>query len=775
MLCRTRSAFSIRARVSCLKGWYPQWSNKTRQLSATGTAIGPNNGNGHDDHSRSGPRIQDGTERRHSFTQMGTIAARSPHTSIEQLLNHIPAPAPAPRGEDELRPNPALLSILLTPSFAQHALSSHLPLRILEHLGEDVNSLAKLDAITAVVDRLPTPNYEPEGVEGLAYLFTSAPGSFDPEMSTALQHSAQKPGWLSFELSPHPTTTILNTVQLPLASTVFSTGLPSTLIHSRYEVDAGDGELRLLMEKQLESQTLRMPLSDVGNTIDFSVPLIPLTPARTIMNSMGNIVRKLSPETYGNNQGQQSTNESISNGDSLLTASQELEAAVSDYFKTLQLDLEPVQVWALIVPSDLPTKVGKRGKTDLRKLDELDIRQSWFPRVHLDKDMSLQRLYHNNIMQLLYNGSRFCRVLSGGGGWGKKAGLISLDPDNAYSTRDLRHDKGWDFVFAEDDTKTEFDLQKRQALGDIVQEGDSIMFFLAPKRVKQDPVDILSSAGAGRDFRVVPGSDQILTLGVIPSRIDEITEPASNMENRSQESFVLANHYDKIFGMLSEGGMAIRTTKNGSVIGQSKLDFPFAKIDVKSLVADVRLQSPDGHSIYEENRSRNPVGDVDSSLPDGLRTKKPGAWLAGQHAEHVFAHAIGIRNVPNDFYVPVKVVKYHSEFHAALRHFLASADFQPYDRLSRKLAYDLLMTEREITISRFWQRSSTADEKLYAWHRASWYFLEGIRDVLTNSSTSHGCLRKLSKQVRQKMLEEFPRTSPADMAVFDLWLNEAND
>lgn len=69
-------------------------------------------------------------------------------------------------------------------------------------------------------------------------------------------------------------------------------------------------------------------------------------------------------------------------------------------------------------------------------------------------------------------------------GLGQKAGLLSLDPDVHYSTRELRQDEGWKFDFdgVDDGSAAATEAQKNQALGQIVKEGESIMFLLAPNR-----------------------------------------------------------------------------------------------------------------------------------------------------------------------------------------------------------------------------------------------------------------------------------------------------
>jgi hypothetical protein len=179
-------------------------------------------------------------------------------------------------------------------------------------------------------------------------------------------------------------------------------------------------------------------------------------------------------------------------------------------------------------------------------------------------------------------------VLSGGGGWGKKAGLVSLDPDLEYSTRELRGDSGWNFSFGEDEGSSGIIKQQREALGEMINEGDSIMFLLAPQleesSLNNAPVETVQATGSGAKSAQLP----TITFGPIPSTIDQIPSETSAVDGaRSSASSI--RHLPHVFGVLSEGGMAIRRRSNdvwGVSETQSKLDVPFGTLTIRGSKKD---------------------------------------------------------------------------------------------------------------------------------------------------------------------------------------------
>ncbi|CZT24475.1 uncharacterized protein RCC_10200 [Ramularia collo-cygni] len=551
----TRSAFTLRIRST--------WHNTPRRCFAHPST---------DDAGLFRSAVQDGArgqqddsgESSRNGVFMGLVESRKPqNTTMEELLTRI-QPRPVGRATQRNDTN-SLLTVFVTPAFAQHALDPNLPLHVMQRFNERRVVSKSLDAVVAVVDRLPAPNGATAGSEGLAYAFVSNPlESLSISSQVPLQMSAQKPGSISFGLPRSSKSSDSATVHLPLAQTTFSNGLPSTLIHTHYDFDATSGSLHRSASKRLESQMLSIPFDNATAYTVYDMPFIPLTPVRRIMSSMGNIIRKLSPHSFTQDQHLRLDPNYVPEPSSFLSASQELETAVSDYFKLLGIAPAAVQVWALILP-DRARETAVDLPASLLDLDRRVLEALW-------ADSIWQGRWNMRGLHVLQKGCRLARVLSGGGGWGKKAGLLSLDPDTGYSTRDLRSDQGWQFTFEDEYTDDTVADQQRQALGEIVKPGENVMFFLAPKEPNTPLIE---------DTRYAADSDRAMTFGVIPSSIDDLPESATpGIEPRDDAPHTDLHHHDT-FGMLSEGGMAVNLTSEQNGASQTKIDVPFGNLTIR--------------------------------------------------------------------------------------------------------------------------------------------------------------------------------------------------
>jgi hypothetical protein len=519
--------------------------------------------------------------------------SRPADTSLDELVRDIePLPKAKITGSHE---SPTILVILLTPGLARYALDGNLSDALYQRFKIPWKSGVRLETTSAVVDRLPAGTDKPEGAEGMAYMLFRDPPMAKPEDRTAFQQSAQKPGSLTFRLPrlvPQKATPLIDyDLQLPLSQTIFTTGLVSTLFHRKFAVKCAPSSpaLKLLHEESLESQTLQLPaMRQTWGTQSLTMPLVPLTPFRTIEYVMGNIIRKLSSRPTGSteapNNGKTDQTESSDVADTSMPASEELEKSVSRYFEALGLQPETVSVWAFVVPaaSDVSGPVKKiisgPSMDRVSSAGEKLITSAWHPDTQAAKFMAKNA--NNAIRLMLPYGARLIKVLSGGGGWGKKAGLLSLDPDVRYSTRDLRHDQGWKFDFdgVDDGTGTAAETQKNQALGQIVKKGERIMFMLAPK-----PEHVPANQTQEHGAKTNPDNEDPkrmldLVFGAIPSSIDMVPQDVA-----SDTDVATIRHYPGRFGMLSEGGMAVTVSPmNGpSPSGQSKLDVPFGRFNFR--------------------------------------------------------------------------------------------------------------------------------------------------------------------------------------------------
>ncbi|KAH9842080.1 hypothetical protein Tdes44962_MAKER07740 [Teratosphaeria destructans] len=525
----------------------------------------------------------------------GTVTTADPRqTSIEELLVKVETAEKTDSQVEQPLPTDAAMVVLLSASYARHAVDGTLAPRLLHKLRP--GHAHPLQACVAVVDRIPAMTGPLAGSEGFAYYYRDRPDLRPIERSlTPFDEKAQKPGFIAFQIDRSELRDTGFTIQVPLAQTVFSTGIVSTMTHCAYTPDE-DGTLRKERERLLESLTFPLGFTEPDSMLRMHNPLVPLTPARVVRNSMGNIVRSVSKAVV------RVENDKASLPSGSQPASVELEEAVSSYFTALNIPPEPVQVWALVMPFTknlISTRaheslVASPREKWLRWLEPDAIHRFWSTRPG-ESGHPHQSAVGTAIMRLAAKtGGRLCRVLSGGGGWGKKAGLLSLDPDVKYSVRDLRSDKGWEFDLETEDSAAR---SKQRALGDVVKEGDEIQFFLLPKGTESSEQDeLLNKHYCWQESRSA-------TFGTIPSTVDAADDADTAVKAKPRATNT-AIHEPGMFGALSETGLALTTSiyhpqaphpdapVAKPVKSITKFDVPFSKVrigqGVSARLADYR-------------------------------------------------------------------------------------------------------------------------------------------------------------------------------------------
>lgn len=337
-----------------------------------------------------------------------------------------------------------------------------------------------------------------------------------------------------------PQSVVSRLVQLPVANTLFRNGRTSTVLAQRWAVindQTSKPELRLTEEKALSQQLLRLTevTSDYSHNNGYvmSAPQTPMTPPRIVTAAMGNIIRTIqmgdSPENY-------------------MPASTELEKAVARVRQNSELLGEIAGIWALVTPRE-------------NRVSQPHVRPRQTLRYAID------------------SGSRLHKVLSGGGGWGNKQGLLALDPDSEYSMdREASQE-----LFGDGE---DIEAEKIGALGEVVKPGDLVSFWahVSPVAGKKSEPDKTPAKSAKV---TIPRSVQ---FGTIPSTMDLMPgSDASDLEDTTAPLYTLIiNH----FGMLSEGGMSMRVSKIGpedksalgaeqvGVVVQTKIDTPYSRISI---------------------------------------------------------------------------------------------------------------------------------------------------------------------------------------------------
>jgi hypothetical protein len=339
---------------------------------------------------------------------------------------------------------------------------------------------------------------------------TAAPDIF----KTSPEDTSQNQGVLTF-IAPS-TFPDLNSstqsIQLPLANTIFSTGRLSTMFATQWTMQSNI--LSVTSTHYLSAQRITLTLPNFSTSM--VLPLTPLTSARKIQSSMGNIIRQIS--------GPNSTN---------IPASAELEKAVVQYSQTVKNRTERFTVWACLYP---------------HRVDPVD------PSL----------AHHSSISEQLSSrflaGARLHRVLSGGGGWGAKQGLLSLDPEQS---------------FLEPETEgSDFDFTFAKGVRDIAGEEEQIQFFVATEP-EHNAINSVANKNPG------PGTHNTCAFGTCVPQEDSLINLDSSIENNENHPLIttIPNH----FGALSEKGISIRydswtVEKEALRIGQTKLDVPYSNV-----------------------------------------------------------------------------------------------------------------------------------------------------------------------------------------------------
>ena len=443
--------------------------------------------------------------------------------------------------------------LLVTPAHIQLLDDDSTFVPSLLHLAVEITKpWQELDLLAAVIDRIPqtrsTASYGTQdghaadvesspprkrmedGSEGIsvAVLDSEAatpdlwsPRSMPKERETI---TIQQRCTISFALPPNPGVRtqlsdnsasqplVRRVLQLPVANTLFQNGKTSTLFAQRWNLQSSKSSASEYVSSNktwLPQQIIQMGsvFADEGLRLQLdhhvNSHLVPITPARTITAAMGNIIRKISGE-----------NASAEDA----PASEELERAISSAIQRGQIPSQQAGVWALIRPQKYAA---------------------------LDRAAQSQGTVRDVVEYAILSGGRFHKVLSGGGGWGEKHGLLSLDPDSDYS----HHHQAFEPSFSDDG---DVEAEKREALGEVAKPGDTITFYVYTSPSDAHPARVHAPVFLNRNQRTAP----TLTFGSLPSTMDAMPE-ADTTEAKDSDLAKLSveeNH----FGMLSEQGMSLK-------------------------------------------------------------------------------------------------------------------------------------------------------------------------------------------------------------------------
>ena len=271
---------------------------------------------------------------------------------------------------------------------------------------------------------------------------------------------------------------------------------------------------------------------DKAPVVKISIPLRRITTPRSIATSFGNIISRL--QSQGDN--------------TEVPGSTELESSVLRWLKAHGNQTQHVQVWALVTP-----------------------KEKWIDGESVEAP-ALQRM--------LESGSRLHKVLSGGGGWGSKKGLLALDPDLDYG-RVPNPSSSTVITFPQMEEQLEL-----SGVGEVVRAGDVVTFYVSDVGNPSNPV----SADPPDNRHTFIHKSVSVTLGTTPSTIDSLLIVDGDCGIATVKDYIYAANH---FGMVSEQGMAMKVAFTNANVSQpgllgkeehcnwveTKLDPPFTRFD----------------------------------------------------------------------------------------------------------------------------------------------------------------------------------------------------
>lgn len=411
-------------------------------------------------------------------------------------------------------------------------------------------------SVAAVVDRLPlsssdsaklgtdAKSFEQSGSEGMALLFPDVKSIFGLKAPSSrrrdISSSEPEPTLVYGITSGHAANPARVQIATPVANTIFSTGQPHTLIATRWQFSQESAKPS--MRELYNLANCRIESAPAKSTTRLAVPLRAITQPKRVITSMGNVISQLAAE----NGGQKG-----------VPASTELEKILPEYVRKHNLENQRLAVWALVKPENTNHKDA--------------------PAVETTDDVS----------KAIASGSRLHRVMGGGGGWGKKQGLLSLDPEYVAATatkapvglpiEEVLSDRSQE---AQDDVLLDFadelpsflrssEEYSISSLSSVAKPGDHVQFFVAPL----DTPEAASSPNSQTEGVIYP---ETRVFGVIPTSDTPFSSPVSD---NGTNVLVVQNH----FGVLSNKAITFSTSdgpglSNSSQIAGTKIDVPGARV-----------------------------------------------------------------------------------------------------------------------------------------------------------------------------------------------------
>jgi hypothetical protein len=322
-------------------------------------------------------------------------------------------------------------------------------------------------------------------------------------------------------------------VGLRLANTLFVNGNENTLFGIRWSYNPSSSNFSFDRSIELSRCRVTCLANSIRNSL--KLPLHPVGQRREVISSMGNILRQLAKHPNGRSKDP-------------MPASSELENELPRYIEEHNIVDRKVSVWALV--------------------------ESLSHSSHSEMNGS-----QNRPAKIIQAGGTLHRVMSGGGGWGKKQGLLSLDYESSFLGPD--NDDGLsalDSLFSPVGTSPvspappSFDktiVENLSSLSQVASAGDYIQFYVSiePDHVQKYQLDAPEGA-ISYHFGVVPETEMFM---------DHTGNGELQKDLRGVPNY---------FGALSEKAMTysqplILARSDGEILESgTKLDIPGSRVEL---------------------------------------------------------------------------------------------------------------------------------------------------------------------------------------------------
>jgi hypothetical protein len=405
------------------------------------------------------------------------------------------------------------------------------------------NSQPFIETRVVVVDRIPFPDGRSSGCPGISLVVSAwsrhwlkdglarrpADANSESKVPLICMRLPSRDGRGEVKISG---------VRLRPANTLFVNGLPYTMFADRWvsnsEAVSGPKFSRQSARKSIN----RITFNHTFTASSLTLPLQKLTEPREISVCMGNVISKLAER-----QDSEPT-----------SASRELEERVSAFMTTKNATNGTLAVFALIIPKPGAETGPKRGRLISTKLLGYDKSRA------IDGEASESHRILDSIRLAISQGAHLHRVTSGGGGWGKKQGLLSLEPALDFESEETENTPSWTPEASEGDSEDIRPFWAQSAVPETAHPGDMVEFygtFLSKDEehtlIREESLVAASKVLDTSLWRGKTWADEDLSKIVLGVAAPQDSSVASTLAPLGDELISIPHQ----FGMLSEHGMAL--------------------------------------------------------------------------------------------------------------------------------------------------------------------------------------------------------------------------